>query len=205
MVETPSRRYASRIRVLVDDWCRIADTPAAAPAFGELVESAAGGHRLAAARLCTDGTPIEVCERLGSQPSGPSITCEGVSPDAMTGTIGAAVGHARPAGAIFFEKMPTRANATIWIGAESDARGRVHGKIYLSLDGRVARDAARRCTRALAVVAPGSMSHVARAAHFLEARGYLRMLALSFGRDAFIGAKLYARFRNIDLADLGAL
>ncbi len=49
------------------------------------------------------------------------------------------------------------------------------------------------------------MSHVARAAHFLEARGYLRMLALSFGRDAFIGAKLYARFRNIDLADLGAL
>ena len=75
----------------------------------------------------------------------------------------------------------------------------------MSLDGRVARDAARRCTRALAVVAPGSMSHVARAAHFLEARGYLRMLALSFGRDAFIGAKLYARFRNIDLADLGAL
>jgi len=27
----------------------------------------------------------------------------------MTGTIGAAVGHARAAGAIFFEKMPTRA------------------------------------------------------------------------------------------------
>jgi hypothetical protein len=77
--------YAERVCDLLGDWCRLTSMPSTT--FSLLADVVGWAEPFSpvapptGARLCSDRSPIEICERLAYRPLGPAITCDPVFDD----------------------------------------------------------------------------------------------------------------------------
>lgn len=196
--------YAVRISELVGDLCRLTGMP---PRTASLLEAIAGSAAAVQLRLpprlCADGSPVEICERLGRTPVGPAITCElGVSQALASASAiafpGAHVIRAIDATAGALIRNGKQESMPFWIGVHCDVGGAMRTKLYYSFDGRHQSDATTRCSRALLLAGFPVTTRLQDILRLFEERGYLRMVAFSVDEAGAGGVKVYARIRRAD-------
>lgn len=211
--------YARRVGELVSDWCRLeSETALTAKLINDVVRLAAPfptPSDPAVPSLCADGSPVEISERLSPRACGPALTCDPASrrikpADRLRQSLRAACAAVsaipnaaemvtKTANSLYSDPSVQNAGAAAWVGVNADGLDHLKWKVYLSFDGRPPAQIAARCESALSRISHTSVSQASRIFDFVAAHGYLRMLSLSFGNRGYVGAKLYARLKRVDL------